>query len=723
MSWEERKLRLVAPLDGGDLATVYRALEREHGGKACAVSVLHQSLDNLDAVAAKLQERVVQARAVSHPVKVEAEGVFTINGTTALVMEYVDGKDLERIVKREVLTGPVAAHIVAQLVELLIAAKQSDVAHGLLSPTRIRVQPGGRVSVLGLGGKIGSGIDADDPLFTEDRGARRYAAPEMLGGLLTSAMDVYAVGAILTYMVSGRWPKRPAKQARAHAVVADGASMSVQAAGVSGVLANMVKECMTFRPDSRPTLDEVLSTLRAEAVEPVAWKKWVQDRIQTATDSSELTEPDLAPKEVLLPGEAPMTPPSSVGVDMAEMPTALNESDEPVSSKSTQDLDEARTVMNDELATVMNEVDDESADVQAKKAEVGPNESAVAAAEVKSAAPAPVRLPPPSIHKDAAPPPAPAQVRLPPPEVDKTATPPLSVAPGDAPLIPGDLQNEIGDPDTVDQPTDTVLKSAEEIELDQNADKWDRMLGMHAKPDSNITKEWIRAARGQAEYSSTLYRLFLLVFVLAMGSWWMGWLDPVLEEGMAIENSVPVQNTAAEAQVVAPAVEDVAPPPAKPEKEIPAVAEKVSAPPTPAVPKVASPAPRSAPRRAASRTRRAPPPPAPAPAPEPEPTPTPAPQPAEPAEVEAIVEEAPEAPRTPTTAAIRVTGDAARVQLVQGTRRLSGGRIPPGTYGIEVVFQAGEAPQEQGQITLEAGQSAIINCKASFFRCTTRGPW
>jgi hypothetical protein len=61
--------------------------------------------------------------------------------------------------------------------------------------------------------------------------------------------------------------------------------------------------------------------------------------------------------------------------------------------------------------------------------------------------------------------------------------------------------------------------------------------------------------------------------------------------------------------------------------------------------------------------------------------------------------------------------------LVEGTRRISGGRVPPGTYTIEVVFRQGEAVQQQGEITLGAGQSAIVKCQAAFYRCSIRGPW
>ena len=119
MQWVDRILRLVAPLDGGELATVYRASDPEQGGRIRAVAVLHQNLPNVEAVAERLLERIDVARGLQHPAHVACEGVFLVGGRPALVMDHIEGKDLERIAKRKALPGPVAAYIGLQVVELL----------------------------------------------------------------------------------------------------------------------------------------------------------------------------------------------------------------------------------------------------------------------------------------------------------------------------------------------------------------------------------------------------------------------------------------------------------------------------------------------------------------------------------------------------------------------------------------------------------------------------
>ena len=51
------------------------------------------------------------------------------------------------------------------------------------------------------------------------------------------------------------------------------------------------------------------------------------------------------------------------------------------------------------------------------------------------------------------------------------------------------------DPDTVDEPTEEVTKEVK-AQIDEQADDWDRMLGLDLKADDKLDKEWIRAARG-----------------------------------------------------------------------------------------------------------------------------------------------------------------------------------------------------------------------------------
>ena len=91
-------------------------------------------------------------------------------------------------------------------------------------------------------------------------------------------------------------------------------------------------------------------------------------------------------------------------------------------------------------------------------------------------------------------PPTPILGTLPPPSTDEVVRP-LAVA--------GDMLTEedtecTADPDTVDEPTEEVAKEIK-AQIDDQADDWDRMLGLDLKADDKLDKEWIRAAR-ESEY-------------------------------------------------------------------------------------------------------------------------------------------------------------------------------------------------------------------------------
>ena len=191
---------------------------------------------------------------------------------------------------------------------------------------------------------------------------------------------------------------------------------------------------------------------------------------------------------------------------------------------------------------------------------------------------------------------------------------------------------------------------------------------------------------------------------------------PVLEPAPEVSPVEHVKETEPEVLPVEPAPTEPAPdltpevaPVAPPKPEvIPAPAPKAA--PVPAPPKARA---KPASRKPAPKVKKAPaPPPKATPAPAPEVPPAATPSPPSPAEK-----------ATPSTAGVRVTGDAHQVQLVSNGQRISGGRVAPGSYNIEVRFRPGDTPQRQGSLTIAAGETALINCKASFHRCTVRGPW
>jgi outer membrane biosynthesis protein TonB len=214
------------------------------------------------------------------------------------------------------------------------------------------------------------------------------------------------------------------------------------------------------------------------------------------------------------------------------------------------------------------------------------------------------------------------------------------------------------------------------------------------------------------EHRSNIGLWIVLGLLLGAGvAWSLGLFEPGGEQPAALDDPPaliaprappPVDAPPAEAPPVEAAPLEAPPVEAAPLEAPPVEAEPLEAPPIEAPPKEA--------------------PPPETPTPEPPPAPPSATPPAEvvpPAEVsppsEAPTEAA--APVALQTGLVRVAGDAAEVRLVRGGRRYSGGRMPPGSYLVEAVFQAGEAPRVAGKLNLEVGDKKLVHCAAAFYRC------
>jgi serine/threonine-protein kinase len=191
-------------LGEGGMGCVYRAWDRELK-RTVAVKVLR------DAVVETIRERFRregQAMAgVSHPNVVAVYDAGDEGGKPHLVMELVDGKPLNAFMREGEVRSRVA--LLEKAARGVAAAHEKGIVHRDLKPANILVTPAGepKVTDFGLaraareiGGLTRTGITLGTPL---------YMAPEQVegGGRGVSARtDVYALGAILYEMLTGRPP-------------------------------------------------------------------------------------------------------------------------------------------------------------------------------------------------------------------------------------------------------------------------------------------------------------------------------------------------------------------------------------------------------------------------------------------------------------------------------------------------------------------------------------
>jgi len=131
------------------------------------------------------------------------------DGTPFVVMDYVEGRSLEQVLKSERPAFRRIAEIVAQVAEAVQYAHDRGIVHRDLKPANILLDTAGRpmITDFGLARRWEQPVAAAQP-STPLAGTLQFIGPEVLGdsGPVGPAADVYALGVTMYQAMAGRLP-------------------------------------------------------------------------------------------------------------------------------------------------------------------------------------------------------------------------------------------------------------------------------------------------------------------------------------------------------------------------------------------------------------------------------------------------------------------------------------------------------------------------------------
>lgn len=261
----QRRLGSVYILDevigSGVQGTVWKG-HKEDSEQLLAFKILRRDLTSEPGVVdAFLRERETLRR-ITSPNVIEVHDIVAENGTLGLVMDYVDGGDLDDLIRSHGALEPaMIAYLGANIAAGVGAVHAAGVVHGDIKPANILIDSSttpGTPKIADFG--IARICDSTAATRTAvGMGTLVYMAPEASAGVPPSpAKDVYALGIVLYQLACGVPPfaGSPAYLVKMHSQMAPG-----RPAGIPDQLWSLISGMLDKDPAKRPSVLEVYQTL------------------------------------------------------------------------------------------------------------------------------------------------------------------------------------------------------------------------------------------------------------------------------------------------------------------------------------------------------------------------------------------------------------------------------------------------------------------------------
>ena len=165
--------RILSLLGIGGMGEVYRAHDSTLA-RDVAIKILPRPFTTDPDRRARFDREARLLASLNHPHIGAIFGVEDLDGTPALLLEFVDGDTLADRLERGHIAITEALNIARQIADALEASHEKGIVHRDLKPANIKIRPDGVVKVLDFGlAKAASG-DASGPDLTQ--------SPSAIGG-------------------------------------------------------------------------------------------------------------------------------------------------------------------------------------------------------------------------------------------------------------------------------------------------------------------------------------------------------------------------------------------------------------------------------------------------------------------------------------------------------------------------------------------------------------
>ena len=200
---------------------------------------------------------------LDHPNIVNYFGTFEDDFYIHIVMEYLKGDDLFKVISVRNYTGfdeQDMSTIIYQLLKALIFIHSKNIVHRDIKPENILFSDKNDFSSLKL---IDFGLATQKKTDNKTVGTPYYMAPEMIKGKFSPKSDIWSVGIIIYLMLTDKFPFVKTKEYDVFEMIENCKynTKLLDDCECSDEAKDLVKKILVKDPDKRPTANEVMEHL------------------------------------------------------------------------------------------------------------------------------------------------------------------------------------------------------------------------------------------------------------------------------------------------------------------------------------------------------------------------------------------------------------------------------------------------------------------------------
>jgi serine/threonine protein kinase len=265
--------RIDSKLGAGGMGVVYKAFDTELDRPVAIKTLLSADSDDPSSLARFLREAKAASR-LQHPAIVTIHHFGVEGETRYIVMEFVEGKTLKKVVGGHPLPVQQFCDIAIQVMDALALAHEKGVIHRDLKAENVMVTPRGQAKILDFG--LAKLKEADTPnpdaetVFKTQAGlvigTVSHMSPEQaMGKEVDARADIFSIGVVLYEMATGAMPfEAPTPQATlARVLDSEPTPVGRLNPEAPAELERAIHQCLNKNKAFRPDASELLVRLKA----------------------------------------------------------------------------------------------------------------------------------------------------------------------------------------------------------------------------------------------------------------------------------------------------------------------------------------------------------------------------------------------------------------------------------------------------------------------------